>query len=204
MSTGSAKRKARADKARADVITVESGDESDSPVHVPRTRSVRQKRHWGAPALELAVLLEGAGFPASTHFTDPDTIRSLRILTKKIPDEGQFVSIINPRGNHWISICIDWDFRVFGCMGASCVPSVVTKFLLENKCSPRDLSDFVNISPTNFPDQDESECGARAALYAIWFGRDRIRGDVAVSGGLDTTQFLAEVAVQMEAWRVAR
>ena len=84
------------------------------------------------------------------------------------------------------------------------MPSVVTKFLLENKCSPRDLSDFVNISPTNFPDQDESECGARAALYAIWFGRDRIRGDVAVSGGLDTTQFLAEVAVQMEAWRVAR
>ena len=63
------------------------------------------------------------------------------------------------------------------------------------------VKSFINISPV-LEAQNESECGARAALYAIWFARDRTRGEGV--DALPKTAFLLDVAAQMEAWRKIR
>jgi hypothetical protein len=168
----------------------------------------------------VADVLSKAGFPADTLVLDPEdclcyrrTVLNSESPRTAIPDVGQFVATVNPTGMHWMVVCIDWDNKEYAYMGTRCMPSLVETFLCDRMKPPRCLRTFTDISQhldgqdesececggARAEGQDESECGARAALYAIWFGRDRIRGGGA--GGLDTAQFLLDVVAQMQAWR---
>ena len=65
-----------------------------------------------------------------------------------------------------------------------------------------DLADFIDISPS-VGSQVESECGARAAVFARWFGTDRPRASHN-RHELNVPGFLVQVAALMQDWRAAR
>jgi hypothetical protein len=121
----------------------------------------------------------------------------------KIEQKGQcVVALQTSRSSHWLALCIDFDHRVFGTMGTRGAHSF--QDFLEGQYVDVDLNKFTCISP-RIKSQNESECGARVAVYCQWFAAERTRKRVKC-GELEQTmrRFHDRVEALMANWRAAR
>ena len=159
--------------------------------------------HYGSGSNELQAFMEETEFPSDIRVLDPDALHAPTKLKTKLPTNGQVLLLCNPRGGHWVAVCIDFPNRELGRMGVRQIPAVVGCFLAANMDTLVDYHNFNDISPLGLGSQTESECGAFAALYCRWFGKERVPGANGARG-LNIARFRGAAVTQMEVWRKAR
>ena len=142
----------------------------------------------------------------NTRFVHPLSSSSSTPFRKKIVFSGQ---LLVPWGNyhkdHWLVLCVDFDNRVYSVVGGRTIPQLLYDYIDNNsndlaKCRDT-LAKFGDISPPHHA-QEEAECGARVAVYCVWFAKQRQRNLQIDS--LDQATFVGEVVKQMQKWRRAR
>ena len=154
-------------------------------------------RYWGATDQEVTDATQcGSGDKDRVVYCQPTKSR-----VKKFGPQGITV-IIRFAGVHFEVYCYDFDNKIKAFVGVQ--GGCQSRFESQAVESP-DFGTFVDLSP-ELCEQNESECGARAALYASWFSTKRTP-DRRHLGELDVSQFhefLSQVKAQMTAWRAAR
>ena len=140
--------------------------------------------------------MQDSNFPEGVRWLDPLVLKCSKIKNG-VKQEGQLIVVGNKHA-HWQLQCVDFDNHVHAQMGKHW--STMGKFLFN--VLGVDLSNFTDVSPP-VGSQVESECGARAAVFARWFGTERPRASKD-KRELDVPVFLAQVAALVLDWRAAR
>jgi hypothetical protein len=184
----------------------DGSEDADPPAPDERALRVNRRRiaqgAYGSSDSEIHDYLEGRLFPVDVHFMDPliVTMHASRLRAPRPLHQGQLLLVCKPpRRSHWQALCFDFDNNIFGSVGAGRLNPSIASYLDAQQIR---IGQFQDITPAVGP-QFESECGARAAIYANWFATVRIRGSVN-RRDINVPQFHADVADLMAAWRAAR
>jgi hypothetical protein len=170
--------------------TVDLTDD-DLPVEL-----VKWKEHYGSNDTEIGEYLRLANLGEDVRIIDAPS--SSLYHDYKIETGGQCLVFFQTAGSsHWVALCIDFDYRVYGTVGIRGDHTFDT-FLKGQRV---DLTGFIRISP-GLASQNESECGARVAVYCHWFASERTRTRLRRRELEETvSMFHANVEELMAKWR---
>ena len=164
-------------------LTKDSDSDDDRKKMPPK----RKYRHYGSSADEI---LDYIGHTSRVR----ELTREMRPMTMHQQAE---VIIMLSASQHWMAIGVDTAHQQYAFMGARDLQSW-ERWMRESGLIPEEM---IDVTPQAGA-QDESECGARVAVFAKWFLEERDyndnRGRRQIPGFRDRARRL------MATWRQAR